>query len=109
MGFFNRFAEYGDITKPTNCKWCGRKLRKKWREEVAPYVARWVEADQHMSGHAIIPEFWPSVKLGEPTLGDYRDGHFCGLRCGYMFGRWHADHGSLLAVKTGTRSAKPGT
>lgn len=96
---FSRFGEHGDATKPGNCRWCGRKLRKKWREETAPYVGRWVEGDQHMSGHQIVPEFWPRVKIGAPRLGDYGDGHFCGLRCGRDFGLWHAERGSFLVPK----------
>jgi hypothetical protein len=31
--------------------------------------------------------------------GDYGDGHFCGLRCGYMFGVRLADLGSNLVLK----------
>lgn len=100
MGYFSNFNQHKGVGTPGHCKWCGRKLRKKWREETAPFVARWVEADKHMAGHQIVPEFWPRVKIGEPSLGDYKDGHFCGLRCGYDFGRWHADHGNVLVPKT---------
>jgi hypothetical protein len=37
--------------------------------------------------------------------GDYGDGHFCGLGCGYQFGVALADHGRLLqpAKKVDTR------
>ena len=96
---FNGFASGGDVTAKNRCKWCGRKLRKKWRTVVAPYIARWVEGNQHVRGHALVPEFWPSVKIGEPKFGDYGDGHFCGLRCGYEFAVWFADKGHYIKPK----------
>lgn len=58
------------------CLWCGRKLR--------PYPHR--NADYN--------------KDSGKELGDYGDGHFCGLRCGYAFGVRLADLGRRL-VKVG--------
>lgn len=58
------------------CLWCGRKLRR-YRHRDA----------EHNKGTG---KEW----------GDYGDGHFCGLNCGYMFGRRLADLGKRL-VKVG--------
>lgn len=55
------------------CLWCGRKLRKYRHREAFP------ESNEY---------------------GDYGDGHFCGLNCGYSFGRRLADLGRRL-VKVG--------
>ena len=49
------FREYGATNAPHTCVWCGRKLRR---------------------------------RLDNPTgrqYGDYGDGLFCGLRCGFDF------------------------
>lgn len=100
---FSRFGEHGDVMKPGHCKWCGRTLRKKWRLETPPHTLDWIEGDQHMRGHAIYPHgILRGVKVGEPKIGDYGDGYFCGLRCGRDFGLWHAEHGNFLrpAVKS---------
>lgn len=56
---------------PGTCLWCGRKLR--------PYRFR---------DKSLPREEWP--------LGDYGDGHFCGLTCGYRFGKRLADLGKRL-------------
>ena len=97
----NFFAEFGTVDWPGVCRWCGRKLRKKWRTVEAPHVKDWHPPDRHYpDGYAANPRSVPLVKIGEPTLGDYGDGHFCGLRCGYRFGVRLANLGSrLVAVK----------
>lgn len=53
------------------CLWCGRKLRQKWT---------W---DWNKAGHDVIKE---SRRKRYDKPGDYGDGFFCGLRCGYDFG-----------------------
>lgn len=58
-----------DSVKGT-CLWCGRKLRR----------FRYRDAE-HNEGKE-----W----------GDYGDGHFCGLRCGYQFAVRLADLGRRL-------------
>lgn len=97
----HRFAAYGDVTKPGNCKWCGRKLRKKWRREYPPMVLTWVEGDTRTQtpGCAVNTRVVTTVKVGEPTLGDYGDGHFCGLNCGYAFAVWFANKGNYIKPK----------
>lgn len=98
---FSYFGERGDVTKPGNCKWCGRKLRPKWRTEMPPTVYNWHEPTQHQEGHQSLSGIIRRVKVGAPLFGDYADGYFCGLRCGYDFGKWHADHGNFLIPKGG--------
>lgn len=61
---------------PDSCLWCGRKLR----------AYRYRGTD-----HA---------KEAGLEKGDYGDGHFCGLRCGYQFAVRLADLGKRL-VKIG--------
>jgi hypothetical protein len=93
----NHFAEFGPVDKLGHCRWCGRALRKKWRTEEAPHTKNWHPPDQHYpDGYASNSSTVPHVKVGEPTLGDYGDGHFCGLRCGYRFGVRLANLGSRL-------------
>jgi len=92
---FSSFGQHGEPTQVGRCRWCGRKLRPKWRYETAPFVQEWVPAQPpHYRGRAVGEG--PRVKVGAPRLGDYGDGHFCGLRCGRDFGLWHAEHGNFL-------------
>ena len=55
-----------------SCLWCGRKLR----------AYRYRDAE-HNKGKG-------------KEKGDYGDGHFCGLRCGYQFAVRLADLGRRL-------------
>ena len=60
--------------EPGTCNWCGRKLR--------PYPfrdARWREGQGK-------------------ELGGYGDNHFCGLRCGYLFGVQFAQWGHRIKM-----------
>lgn len=58
--------------EPDSCLWCGRKLRAyRWRNE-------------------------DTAKAMGKERGDYGDGHFCGLRCGYQFAVRFADLGRRL-------------
>lgn len=106
---FLAFASRGPVGAKDRCKWCGAKLRKKWTEHNAPRVLRWVPLEVPLpgGGWAVsnimgnpVDDHPERVKVGTPTLGDYRDGHFCGLRCGYDFGLWYADRGHVLKVKS---------
>lgn len=53
----SNWRKFAATNEPGTCRWCGRKLR----------AARFA---------------W----FGNGR-GDYGDGYFCGLRCGYLFGR----------------------
>lgn len=92
----NSFNEFRHVNAPGHCIWCGKKLRKKWRMEHAPYVTTWHPPDppHYPVGYAV--GSGRLVNVGEPMLGDYGDGHFCGLRCGYRFGVRLAQLGSRL-------------
>lgn len=92
---FSPFNHRGGVGKPAHCKWCGRALRKKWCQVEAPHVKSWHAPDRHYPD-GCATGYGPLVKVGEPKLGDYGDGHFCGLRCGYDFGLWFANNGNKL-------------
>ena len=65
----NHFNEFGHVNEPGCCIWCGRKLRKKFDSEP-------IDPTNPVRGYRKLKTF---------KLGDYRDGFFCGLRCGYKF------------------------
>lgn len=69
----NRLGEFGDNSERGRCRWCGRKLR----------AYRW-------------PEHFP---LDPNPRGDYGDGLFCGLRCGYRFAVQVARDGVTVRLK----------
>jgi len=70
-----QWRQHDASNEPGTCKWCGNELRKAWKG---------YQTDDQ-------------IAAGEPRpLGDYADGHFCGLRCGYRFGRAFADFGKTL-------------
>lgn len=58
-----------------SCLWCGRKLRR----------YRW-------------PDLLEAHGLPTDARGGYADGFFCGLRCGFEFGRELAARGRRLVV-----------
>lgn len=63
---------YGYIGQPETCRWCGRTLR-------------WVKSAFTPGNKGVpIPVKERPNMYSKP--GDYGDGHFCGLRCGYQFG-----------------------
>ncbi len=71
MSHWHPFDASGD---PGTCIWCGRKLRKESHHMAAAH-----ERDR--------------------LLGDYGDGVFCGLRCGYSFGLRLSEFGRRLQHK----------
>ena len=93
MASWHRFAEHGDPAKDGNCRWCGRKLRRKtWRIPETEEVPR----GYHLTGKTG-NELGRTVRtVAADALGDYQDGHFCGLRCGYEFGVDLANKGRRL-------------
>ena len=78
--------------KPETCLWCGKKLRWQTRPvETGPAEGEsWADYWKRDGGKA-------KTRAAKP--GDYQDGHFCGLRCGYQFGVAMADHGRRLSPK----------
>lgn len=68
---------YGYAGQPGTCKWCGQRLRRRTWPADKPAGISW--NDWYGS---------PESKRREPAYdkpGDYGDGHFCGLRCGYQY------------------------
>ena len=83
----NLFNEFGRVNEPGHCIWCGKKLRKKFDHER-------IDPTSRTSSFRKLKTF---------KLGDYRDGFFCGLRCGYRFAVRLAQLGSRLQPANQTR------
>ena len=69
---------FGATGEPGTCLWCGRRLRHETVIDPAsdkPYPGNLVRAEQ---------------------AGRYQDDSFCGLGCGYRFGRRLAELGNRL-------------
>lgn len=120
------YHRYGATNKPGTCLWCGRKLRQKYnttfvRTEEKPRHCN-VKVGDHIYGPSTTCKApiddksapWHCTaghsvssprKIAERTKryekpGDYGDGHFCGLNCGYSFGKAIADNGRRLVPAT---------
>lgn len=89
MGDWQPFGYKG---KPGTCKWCGRKLRRKY----------WPKYETTKALNVLGDETTYQKRVGkEPAagLGGYSDNHFCGLRCGYQFGLRMAELGRRLGLQ----------
>jgi len=64
--------------KAGTCLWCGHKLRRESKHKAKAYKR-------------------------EQQLGDYGDGYFCGLRCGFQFGEAFANFGRRLNPRSRCR------
>ena len=80
------FRDFDASNQPGTCLYCGRRLR--WVKQVFTPGLR---------GELIPPSQRPNL-YAKP--GDYGDGFFCGLRCGYQFGVLAAEHGKRFEKKT---------
>lgn len=74
------FASQGDPTAPGCCAWCGSGLR----------AFRWRELE--------------NAKAAGAVRGDYGDGVFCGMRCGFAFALEIVDKGTRLVTAQGGNS-----
>ncbi len=99
---------FGASNQPDTCLWCGRKLRRNRHEETRVETVEY----QHMGYGTREDGTWGQVPDGPPVpsarhiptgrtlvaehAGSYEDGVFCGLRCGYQFGRAMATNGRRL-------------
>ena len=119
----SQFQAFGATNLPGTCLWCGRQLRRKAYATKAAIdrapsdVVRcgyedcrkkfkWREAVVYNDGTAHCPGCDSYVDAQKRRVvsrelvytkpGDYGDGHFCGLRCGYRFGVAVAGHGRRL-------------
>jgi len=68
------FAKFGPPGGPGCCLWCGKRLQL-----------------SKLQNH-------PTILEHRGSRGDYADNAFCGLRCGYLFGRELAVLGRRLHV-----------
>lgn len=84
------FAQFGPVDAPGVCRWCGRKLRKRFDFSDCETTTGVDDL-----GNSKTSTSRPG-RLETFTLGDYGDGHFCGMTCGYTFGVRIADLGKRL-------------
>jgi len=81
---------FGYAGEPGTCLWCGRKLRLHRESDSVRVPDSELKYGEKLK--------YRRIYTGNARLGDYGDGHFCGLRCGYMFGRQLADLGQRLTT-----------
>jgi hypothetical protein len=87
-------AEWRDFdasNQPDTCLWCGRKLRHKTTT---------VQMEKGETWESYYARAEAAGVTREEKGGDYRDGFFCGLRCGYQFAERLAQLGRRLEEKT---------
>lgn len=119
---------FGATNRPGTCLWCGRKLLWRWNtvyDRVAlpkpkgpcgikgctsttyylqwdsRTARRWWHCDnpsEHRRAFAEKKVVKERTKIGTKP-GNYGDGHFCGLSCGYLFGVAMANFGHRLKPK----------
>jgi len=75
---------FNATNKLETCLWCGNKLR--W-----PRVAT-----ERLDTARIAAGEKPKTRRAYQNAGNYGDGHFCGLRCGYQFAVTLANGGRRL-------------
>lgn len=95
-----QWREFAATNEPNTCKWCGKKLR--WQTTMFnPETGKADPIIDAETNTAIqgTRRTWPMYE----KPGDYGDGHFCGLRCGYMFGVALADRGTVMVKKGAAR------
>lgn len=116
MGEWRSYSYTGD----DGCKWCGKKLRQQCDSkfeyiDIEPKKCRscgstniqWTSGIVGQRGACCCGDCgvyidtrrrkMVSRKKRYPKPGDYGDGHFCGLRCGYQFGVAMGDAGRKFA------------
>jgi len=72
---YHNGKQYGYEGKPGTCRWCGDKLR--YRRVLAS------DSDKANPTYRNDPYRGASIRAALP--GDYEDGKFCSLRCGYQW------------------------
>lgn len=95
------YRSYNASNEPDTCLWCGNKLRHRiiYKDmTVGEAKAQGHDLDKR---RLALGDNWPiSLAVGHEELGgDYVDGFFCGLRCGYMFGEAMAKNGKRFDPK----------
>ena len=114
------FAEHGDPTASKRCKWCGKKLPRRYRHVEPPRVWTWEPAQAFdRAGKLYTPDpdkgtactTLDRVRIGEPDYGYMGNGTFCTATCGWLFGCRMVALGNLLresGVELRTDVKEPG-
>jgi hypothetical protein len=95
--------------EPDTCIWCGKKLRFKvlhsHNETTQVPLDPNNESDQYLieEGQTTKKKYTTVVDERATVGGDYQDGFFCGLRCGYQFGVRMGELGRRLQEKTSAK------
>lgn len=89
----SEWQPFGYDGGPGTCLWCGRRLP---RETVHDARAEEQMREAGLTG----PELWRASLRPALKTGRYQDGVFCGLRCGYQFGKRMAELGHRLEAAT---------
>jgi len=96
---------FGASNAPKTCLWCGRKLRFKALQSHTEITQVLLdpknEKDQYLieEGQITRKRYKTIIDERDTIGGDYRDGFFCGLRCGYEFGVRMAQLDKRLKMK----------
>ena len=112
------YHPFGYTGEPKTCIWCGRKLRVYGGDKG---VVFWSSHNRGVDFHrsegaaerAVPADALVTRRRGDsageggrvywqrcmPRLGDYGDGFFCTLGCGFTFGRRYAELGKRLEKK----------
>lgn len=90
------FGQHGDPNRDGACLWCGRELtaNKIQRHRAASPLF------DHLPGGAEKRAAAIATADRYTLRGQYADGAFCGLRCGYAFGVIAALQGSRFEAQT---------
>ena len=84
-----RYRDRGNTNAPRTCLWCGAQLGQYFTSGGSERIELACGGFAHKQ--------LPAVPSG--TYGRYGDNHFCGLRCGYLFGLAMAEGGRRLIPK----------
>lgn len=80
-----KFRAFNPSNRPGTCLYCGHKLR-------------WIKRSFTEGPRGVLIPIRERPNLYRKP-GDYGDGFFCGLRCGYQFGVLAAGHGNRFVSK----------
>jgi len=105
-----QFRRFNASNKDHTCIWCGRQLRRQPKtalQTVEKTITHYPHKIRNNFGYDETDLTRPEEKISRTqelvpvvpsqfTYGDYEDGFFCGLRCGYDFAKAAANNGYRL-------------